>query len=224
MYDEKLIKSKARVQQHGEVFTPHWMVQKMLDVPEIKKSCEDIEATFLEPSAGDGNFLLAILERKLDAVTTQFNKRYWESKSLIALSSIYGIEFLEDNLELARYRMRIFYLDWYEQKNGEKLNPANKIYKSAKFIIDKNIVRGNTLTKKHPEYDEWIEFYEWKKVYGSSSKVEPIKFTFASLFNEEAEVGVVDGQMSFDFLFDDEPQAKQIEVIDIKEAYKLGEL
>lgn len=65
MDDEKLIKSKERVQQHGEVFTPQWMVQKMLDVEGIKQACENIDATFLEPAAGDGNFLVAILERKL---------------------------------------------------------------------------------------------------------------------------------------------------------------
>ena len=68
---ENLIKSKKRVQKHGEVFTPSWMVQKMLDTPGIKETCENISATFLEPSAGDGNFLQAILERKLSAVIMQ---------------------------------------------------------------------------------------------------------------------------------------------------------
>ena len=66
--EEKLIKSKHRVQKHGEVFTPAWMVQKMLDTPGVKEACENVSATFLEPAAGDGNFLLAILERKLQAV------------------------------------------------------------------------------------------------------------------------------------------------------------
>ena len=98
--EENLIKSKHRVQKHGEVFTPSWMVQKMLDTPGIKEACENVSATFLEPSAGDGNFLQAILERKLASVIKQYGKRYWKTKSLIALSSIYGIEFLEDNLEV----------------------------------------------------------------------------------------------------------------------------
>ena len=97
--EEKLIKSKHRVQKHGEVFTPAWMVQKMLDTPGVKEACENVSATFLEPAAGDGNFLLAILERKLQAVIDQYDERNWKTKSLIALSSIYGIEFLEDNLE-----------------------------------------------------------------------------------------------------------------------------
>ncbi len=72
MDDEKLIKSKERVQQHGEVFTPQWMVQKMLDVEGIKQACENIDATFLEPAAGDGNFLVAILERKLKKKTQKY--------------------------------------------------------------------------------------------------------------------------------------------------------
>ena len=93
MDDEKLIKSKERVQQHGEVFTPQWMVKKMLDVEGIKQACENIEATFLEPAAGDGNFLVAILERKLKSVTDHFSSGHWKTKSLFALSSIYGIEF-----------------------------------------------------------------------------------------------------------------------------------
>lgn len=102
---DDLIKSKYRVQKHGEVFTPFWMVQKMLDTPGVKEACDNIYATFLEPSAGDGNFLIAILERKLNSVTIQYEEKLWKSKSLIALSTIYGIELLDDNLEVARTRM-----------------------------------------------------------------------------------------------------------------------
>ena len=158
MDDEKLIKSKERVQQHGEVFTPQWMVQKMLDVEGIKQACENIDATFLEPAAGDGNFLVAILERKLKVVTEQFSERHWGTKSLFALSSIYGIEFLADNLEIARSRMLIHYLNWYEEIFQEQLHSTTDLYKSAMYIIRRNIVRGNTLTKKHPDYDIPIIF------------------------------------------------------------------
>ena len=51
-----LIKSKLRVQKHGEVFTPQWVVDKMLSIPGIKEKAENIFATFLEPSAGEGEF------------------------------------------------------------------------------------------------------------------------------------------------------------------------
>ncbi|GGE25966.1 hypothetical protein GCM10011510_03850 [Streptococcus himalayensis] len=106
---EHLIKSKHRVQKHGEVFTPSWMVQKMLDTPGVKEVCENIHATFLEPSAGDGNFLEAILERKLNAVVQQYDQRNWKTKSLIALSSIYTVE---DRKKLRQARMSASRLSW----------------------------------------------------------------------------------------------------------------
>lgn len=85
MKEENLIKSKNRVQKHGEVFTPSWMVEKMLDIPGIKEASESITATFFEPSAGDGNFLQAILERKLKTVTEKYSDKVWKTKSLFAL-------------------------------------------------------------------------------------------------------------------------------------------
>ncbi|MFK4925363.1 methylase [Lactococcus garvieae] len=230
---EKLIKSKERVQLHGEVFTPQWMVQKMLNVEGVKEACGNIEATFLEPSAGDGNFLVAILERKLKVVTEQFSEGHWKTKSLFALSSIYGIEFLADNLEIARSRMLLCYLDWYEEVFHEQLTSKNDLYKSAMYIIRRNIVRGNTLTKKHPEYDTPILFNEWKKVKGSSSKVEKVEFTFLSLFTneKESETGnlnrLPEGQMSiFDFGMIDEEKYEEVSkpvIIDIQKVHQLGE-
>ena len=56
LMEENIIKSKDRVQKHGEVFTPSWIVQKMLDTPGIREKTEDIYATFLEPSAGGWKF------------------------------------------------------------------------------------------------------------------------------------------------------------------------
>lgn len=229
MDDEKLIKSKERVQQHGEVFTPQWMVKKMLDVEGIKQACENIDATFLEPAAGDGNFLVAILERKLKSVTDHFSSGHWKTKSLFALSSIYGIEFLADNLEIARTRMLLHYLNWYEEVFKEKLNSKSEIYKSAMYIIRRNIVRGNTLTKKHPDYDIPIFFNEWKKVPGSSSKVEKIEFTFSSLFENEETKGTIipEGQLSlFDFEMTDEEKIENFPssvIIDIKQVHQIGE-
>lgn len=221
---EKLIKSKERVQKHGEVFTPAWMVQKMLDIEGVRKATKDIYATFLEPAAGDGNFLIAILDRKLQAVTEQFSELSWKTKSLFALSSIYGIEFLEDNLELARSRMIIFYKDWYEKIFDEHLDVSNKIYKSANTIIKKNIVRGNTLTHKHPTLDIPIVFTEWQRVEGSKSDVEVVEFQFAELFDDGKliEPGIPEGQTSLDLYPEDEAEKQSI-VLNIRDVYKLGE-
>lgn len=234
MLEENLIKSKHRVQKHGEVFTPSWMVQKMLDTPGVKEACENINATFLEPSAGDGNFLQAILERKLDAVEKHFDQKNWKSKSLIALSTIYGIELLEDNLEVARSRMVLTYLDWFESAFGSRLSSKSDIYKSAHYLIHKNIVRGNTLTQSHPITNEPICFNEWQVVKGHSTKVRKIPFTLAGLVGNETEVekinNVVEGQLSFfdideSFMIEDSgiETTNNIEEINIKKVYLLGD-
>ena len=230
--EENLIKSKQRVQKHGEVFTPAWMVQKMLDTPGVKEACESVYKTFLEPSAGDGNFLQAILERKLKAVVRQYDKRNWKTKSLVALSSIYGIEFLEDNLEVARSRMFLYYLDWYERTFSVKLSSKSDIYKSAHYLIHKNIVRGNTLTQQHPVTGEPIRFNEWQMVKGHPSLVRKITFALSELLGKEVEDdrAVVEGQLSFfdiddEFKIEDEVVEKTdaIEEISIQKVYLLGD-
>lgn len=223
--EENIIKSKDRVQKHGEVFTPSWMVQKMLDTPGIREKTEDIYATFLEPSAGDGNFLEAILERKLSAVTRDYDKKNWKTKSLFALSSIYGIEYLEDNLEVARARMFLCYLDWYEDSFGERLSSNTDIYKSAHYLIKKNIVRGNTLTKRHPDSNELIMFSEWKRVKRYPSLVEEKRFAFAELFGEniDGEDKVVEGQLSLFEELDENLSVGKMEQVVIQKVYTLGE-
>lgn len=223
--EENIIKSKDRVQKHGEVFTPSWMVQKMLDTPGIREKTEDIYATFFEPSAGDGNFLEAILERKLSAVTRNYDKKNWKTKSLFALSSIYGIEYLEDNLEVARARMFLCYLDWYEDSFGERLSSNTDIYKSAHYLIKKNIVRGNTLTKRHPDSNELIMFSEWKRVKGYPSLVEEKRFAFAELFGEniDGEDKVVEGQLSLFEELDENLSVGKMEQVVIQKVYTLGE-
>ena len=230
--EESLIKSKQRVQKHGEVFTPAWMVQKMLDTPGVKEACESVYKTFLEPSAGDGNFLQAILERKLEAVVRQYDKRNWKTKSLVALSSIYGIEFLEDNLEVARSRMFLYYLDWYEKTFSVKLSSKSDIYKSAHYLIHKNIVRGNTLTQQHPVTGEPIRFNEWQLVKGHPSLVRKIPFALSELLGKEVEDDrtVVEGQLSFfdiddEFIIENESvkKADTIKEITIQKVYLLGD-
>lgn len=225
LMEENIIKSKDRVQKHGEVFTPSWMVQKMLDTPGIREKTEDIYATFLEPSAGDGNFLEAILERKLSAVTRNYDKKNWKTKSLFALSSIYGIEYLEDNLEVARARMFLCYLDWYEDSFGERLSSNTDIYKSAHYLIKKNIVRGNTLAKRYPDSNELIMFSEWKRVKGYPSLVEEKRFAFAELFGEniDGEDKVVEGQLSLFEELDENLSVGKMEQVVIQKVYTLGE-
>jgi len=92
------VTSRQRVTDHGEVFTPAWMVDAMLDL--VKKESERIESRFLEPSCGSGNFLAPVLQRKLATVHAKFGRNEFSKShnAMIGLMSIYGIELLEDNV------------------------------------------------------------------------------------------------------------------------------
>lgn len=98
---DKLIKSADRVKDHGEVFTPKRIVELMLDQPEIQAKINDLQATFFEPSAGEGAFLVELLKRKLRvAMDKSTSAKSFNNKSLLALTTLYGVELLEDNVEM----------------------------------------------------------------------------------------------------------------------------
>lgn len=80
------IKSKEPVANHGEVFTPEWMVNDMLDL--VKQETERIESRFLEPAFGTGNFLIEILRRKLGVVDRLYrsSRGEWERNAVLAVS------------------------------------------------------------------------------------------------------------------------------------------
>src|SRR3989339_1656952 len=100
-----LIKSRKRVADHGEVFTPAWMVDAMLD--RVKDESERIDSLFLEPACGSGNFLVRVLQRKLAAVELKYGKSDFERRhyALLGLMCIYGIELLADNIAECRANM-----------------------------------------------------------------------------------------------------------------------
>ncbi len=100
-----LIKSKKRVADHGEVFTPAWVVESMLDL--VNGETERIDSRFLEPACGSGNFLVPVLRRKLAAVELKFGKSDFEKQhyALLALMCTYGIELLADNIDECRANM-----------------------------------------------------------------------------------------------------------------------
>ena len=215
---ERLIKSKERVKAHGEVFTPAWMVDKMLDL--VKDETNDIYKTFLEPAAGDGNFLVAILGRKLESVKQNYEPKQWSTKSLFALSSIYGIEIQKDNLHEARETMLGIFCTFH---GG--LTTSNSLYKAARFIIYENIVWGDTLKRVRPDGDE-IVFNEWCPVANSANKVERIPFTFSSMFPDsgESDYQIPQGQQQLSLFTDEEPITKtektKYKIVDIKNVWK----
>ena len=184
----QLMKSKYRVQKHGEVFTPQWVVDKMISIPGIKEKTEDVFATFLEPSAGEGAFLLAIEDMKLRYITDNYDINAWNQYALWALTSIYGIEFLEDNLEIARQNMLQLFVDYYEELHKSPLLEHSDIYKSAQTIIWANVVQGNTLTHKNL-HEEEIVFSYWEQVPGKPGKVQRTPFNYSSLFTQDKPSG-----------------------------------
>src|SRR4051794_13254196 len=106
MTGERLVKSRQRVADHGEVFTPRWLVDDMLDL--VKGETERIDSRFLEPACGSGNFLVPVLERKLAAVEAKYGKSDFEKRhyALFALMCIYGIELLDDNVAECRENLQ----------------------------------------------------------------------------------------------------------------------
>ena len=146
------VKSKKRVNEHGEVFTNEREVNAMLDL--VKDSFNEIDSTFLEPSVGEGNFAIKILERKVELVKKTYSRtsRSYIKGLIRAISSLYGIELLTDNCEICKDRLYKYMCNQTRSK---------KALDTIKMIIDKNIVNGNTLTYLTIT-GEPIRFTEWK--------------------------------------------------------------
>lgn len=216
--DGRLIKSKVRVQHHGEVFTPKWMVKKMLAEPAIQEKLHDLHATFLEPSAGEGAFLKEILHQKLGYVDQISNKTTWKNNALWALMSIYAIELLKDNLIKAKRAMLDVFINHYQAFMQKTLSSNTDLYKSAKYVIDVNIVQGNTLTFKNSE-DKLIEFREW---IPSGNKVEQDPFTYKSLFNNDDidDVNANEGQLSLFGDFEDDNSNRKSRPMQLTKVYE----
>lgn len=178
---EQLIRSRERVKAHGEVFTPRHMVNQMLDLvkPELETGPNFVDTTFFEPAAGDGNFLLAILQRKLDAIKRRYEPESWPAESLFALASIYGVELLEDNHAAAQSGLLEAFTAFHEA-NGTAHNPRTNLWRAARFIIESNILQGNTLTSLRTDGTP-IEFSWWNRIPNARAMVQREPFTLESL-------------------------------------------
>ena len=163
------VKSKERVSDHGEVFTAEREVNAMLDL--VKQETERIDSRFLEPACGDGNFLAQILERKLKVVSSRYYKSQleWERYSVIAITSIYGVDILQDNVEGCRERLFSIYRAEYSRLYKDQIK--EECLNSVQFILFHNILWGDALNLKTPgENSTPIIFSEWSAVNGSMLK------------------------------------------------------
>jgi len=166
------VKSKKRVADHGEVFTPEWMVEAMLDL--VKGETERIDSRFLEPTCGSGNFLVQVLHRKLAAVELKYGKSEFEQQhyALLALMCIYGIELLTDNIAECRANMLDIIAEYLN------LNESDELYQAASYVLSQNLIHGDAL-KMRTHDDKAITFAEWG--YLGKGKFQRRDFRFDTL-------------------------------------------
>jgi len=171
------IKSKQRVADHGEVFTPSWMVEAMLDL--VKDETERIDSLFLEPACGSGNFIVQILRRKLTVVEFKYGRSKFERRqyALLALMCIYGIELLADNIAECRENVLEILVEYLN------LNDSDELYQAASYVLSQNIVHGDALTMRTHD-DHPITFAEWG--YLGKGKFQRRDFRFDNLAQSAA--------------------------------------
>ncbi len=149
-----LVKSKKRVADHGEVFTPQWMVDAMLQL--VQGESERIDSRFLEPACGSGNFLVPILRRKLATVEFRYGRSTFDRQNyaLHGLMCIYGVELLPDNVGECRARLLQTF------KEGLGIDVGDTLYSAAREVLAANIVHGDALTMMD-RTGQPIVFAEW---------------------------------------------------------------
>jgi hypothetical protein len=191
------VKSKQRVTDHGEVFTAQREVNAMLDL--VQQETERIDSRFLEPACGDGNFLMEVLRRKLAIVDNRYGKSQleYERYTIIAISSIYGVDILEDNTNECRNRLFNIFNDKYSSLFKDKCK--DECRRSVKFLLERNILWGDALDFTNPETKKPIVFSEWSAVNGSMLKRRDYVFRFLVekkhqflLFNDEGQPAAID--------------------------------
>jgi len=183
LHNAQQVVSKKRVADHGEVYTSKREVNAMLDL--VKSETERIDSRFLEPACGTGNFLTEILDRKLTVVQSRYGKNQieYERYALLAVSSIYGIDILADNIHACQTRL----FDNFEKRYTALFKDAvqEECLNAVQYILERNIIRGDALTLKTVGNNpEPIIFSEWSPVNGSMLKRRD--FAFKELLNHQS--------------------------------------
>ncbi len=172
-----LVRSAQRVADHGEVFTPAWMVEAMLDL--VKDETERIDSRFLEPACGSGNFLVQILRRKLAAVELKYGRSDFERRhyALLGLMCIYGIELLPDNIKECRENLLEIFAEYLN------LDVSDDLYRAASYVLSQNLVHGDAM-KMLTDDGQPLTFAEWG--YLGKDKFQRRDFLLASLTQSAA--------------------------------------
>ncbi|MFZ7159450.1 hypothetical protein ACLSZ3_05460 [Avibacterium gallinarum] len=209
MSNEKQIVLKKRVADHGEVYTREREVNAMLDLVAIQT--QSLSATFLEPACGTGNFLIEILRRKLVVAAENYldkskRKKHVKSPSqlsyerdlILAVSSLYGIELLEDNVKACRKRLFDFAAQEYARLFPHSQKP--ECLDAIDCLLHFNIVLGDALKMevKYPREHSPIPnlsgveeerakkaiiFSQWSFI--NERKIKFVPFIYSGLVGEE---------------------------------------
>lgn len=144
----------------------------MLDL--VKSESERIDARFLEPACGSGNFLIPVLRRKLASVQLKYGKSDFEKRhhALFALMCIYGIELLGDNAQECRGNLLETFVDYL------KVDHEDKWCRAAQAVLEVNIVQADALTMTTAAGAP-IMFAEWS--YKGRGKYQRRDFRFDTL-------------------------------------------
>ena len=171
------IRTKQRVADHGEVFTPAWIVEAMLNL--VEEETGRIDSRFLEPACGSGNFLVQILRRKLAAVELKYGKSDFERRhyALLGLMCIYGIELLPDNIAECRANVLEIVAEYLN------LSESDELYRAAFYVLSQNLVHGDALTMRTHD-GQPIAFAEWG--YLGKGKFQRRDFRLATLAQSSA--------------------------------------
>jgi hypothetical protein len=211
---EELVKSRKRVSDFGEVFTPAWMVEEMLNL--VKDESERIDSRFLEPACGSGNFLVSLLKRKLKTVNYSYGKNEFEKRqyAVLALMCIYGVEIQMDNVLECRQSLLEIFDEFFGSSNTSELCNA------AEYVLSQNIIHGDALTMRTlkseaKDFSEPITFPEWG--YLGKGKFQRRDFRFDTLTQMSAfsEEGTLFADLGRHEVFTPERMYPQVTILEL---------
>lgn len=206
---EQLVKSKQRVADHGEVFTPASIVEAMLDL--VKDESERIDSRFLEPACGEGAFLRQVLLRKLATVQNRYGKNEFERRhyALLGLMCIYGIELLEDNAQLCRDNLADIFTQFIN-------DPSDTVWETAAHaVLDANIVQADALTMKRDDGTH-IVFPEWG--YLGKGRFQRRDFQYSDLTQRSSYAGTLFAELDDNDVFQAKAEYRPMSVTDLAES------
>jgi hypothetical protein len=163
---------KHNIARYGEVYTPDWLIEKMLHLVEGQTS--RIDATFLEPACGDGRFLCSILEKKIEQCKRVFARESHKTLffSFVSLTSMYGIDIQPKNVEITRQNLFSLFMKSIKKQDREWIGPA------VHHVICKNVLLANTILAEENENKLLIS--QWSPL--NTSHIQRRDFYFDSLF------------------------------------------